>query len=306
MNKELELVDQELKQSFESLKAEIFVAEILEKSSLDFSDIDIHNISTFSRSYRRDIVNFGIDTTLKDKDKLKLSLARNGLYDALPEGLFHNKQKSTGKQYKEISQRNKKEEKAARKFFTPLENEFFTQKVKVEQNKRELINKFADLRNSFLVDFWGLDKDCPEELNLKMLKVLPFAYKISGKISSIEVCLAHILGEKVSIIHKFKSIKNTREVNTIEDLRLGVDFTLNNQESMIQYPVYEIEIGPLSNEEANSYLPEGGKMKFINNFSEYFVPVDVEVEIKIIQKKKEEKFTFEGETPSRLGLTTVI
>jgi len=139
-----------------------------------------------------------------------------------------------------------------------------------------------------------------------MLKVLPFAYKISGKISSIEACLAHILGEKVSIKHKFKSITNTRDANTIEDLRLGVDFTLSNQESMIQYPIYAIEVGPLSNEEANGYLPDGGIMKFINNFSEYFVPVDVEVEIKIIQKKNEEKFTFEGEVPSRLGLTTVI
>jgi len=86
MSKELEQVDQELKQSFESFKAEIFVAEILEKSSLDFSDIDIHNISTFSRSYRRDIVKSGIDTTLKDKDKLKLSIKRK---KDRPESFLH-------------------------------------------------------------------------------------------------------------------------------------------------------------------------------------------------------------------------
>ena len=60
--------------------------------------------------------------TINPYKKLEATLSRNGLYDALPQGIFH---KSVGidtkLSYSEIRQKNKKEEKDARGFFAPLE-----------------------------------------------------------------------------------------------------------------------------------------------------------------------------------------
>jgi len=80
----------ELTDTYQNLKAEVFVTEILENSELDLADIDIFNQSTFSRSYRRDVIDFKIDSYSRDTDKLQFHIARNGLYDTLPEGLFHD------------------------------------------------------------------------------------------------------------------------------------------------------------------------------------------------------------------------
>jgi len=250
-------IHEELSESYKNFKAEVFVTEILETSSLSFSDIEIYNKSVFSRSYRRDIVASQIDNINPDDLKLKLILARNGLYDTLPEGVFHKKQKSTSNTYKDIRQKNKQEEKAARKFFSPIENELFIQKVQIEQNERALVDKYTDLKNDFLIEFWGLDKTLPLEYNLKLLKILPLAHKISGKIASIEACLGYIINENVTIHKKYKPLKNSGVFkNNVNSQRLDVDFVLEAKNSTINYLIYQISIGPMTAENANTFLPK--------------------------------------------------
>ena len=74
----LEEIFNQLLKVYANLKAEVLIAEI--QSNFDLSDDDflIANQSTFSRAYRRDI----IDTDgIINKNKLTLNLSRNGLYD---------------------------------------------------------------------------------------------------------------------------------------------------------------------------------------------------------------------------------
>ena len=118
-SKKIENIYEELISIYLNLKAEVFVSEIIENTDLDFTDFDIMNLGTFSRPYRRDAIDFKIESSANNPNKIKMELSRNGMYDILPEGLFHD-QVGTNKgtlSFKNIRQKNKKQEKDARLFF---------------------------------------------------------------------------------------------------------------------------------------------------------------------------------------------
>ena len=166
--KALEIIFEELISVYENLKAEVLIAEIQENSDITIDGFVIANKSTFSRSYRRDIIN--VDNLLYD-DLLTLNLSRNGLYDTLPEGLFHEQQVSGGAQsYTDRRKVVKEEEQDARLFFAPLESEFFYQRLQVERNERALLDDFYNLKDDFLMNFWKLDINIPKHYILKLIK----------------------------------------------------------------------------------------------------------------------------------------
>ncbi|MGB1309498.1 MAG: hypothetical protein ACPG6B_11345, partial [Oceanihabitans sp.] len=116
---ELEHIFEELITVYQNLKAEVIIAELQKNSNLTNKDVVVHHKSAFKRSHRRDILDIG----LIEDNKLHVNLSRNGLYDQLPEGLFHTKDtKNTSITYTELRKTYKKEEQDARHFFLPLEN----------------------------------------------------------------------------------------------------------------------------------------------------------------------------------------
>ena len=268
-NKKIPEVYRELITAYQNLKAEVLVTEILENSTTELIDIDIFNQSTFSRSYRRDVIGFKIDSYSGKTDKLQFNIARNGLYDTLPEGLFHDPVTSKDNlSYVELHQKHKKEEKDARSFFSPLENEFFTQRVAIERNERELINEFTNLKTDFLLKFWKLDPEIPIEYSIKLLQLLPYAHKISGEIELTALSLEKILDEKVSILKKYKTINEN--INNQSTNKLGVDLVLEVTETVISYPYWEIIIEPLDEKYIDKYIANGIAKKIYMIDNQYF------------------------------------
>ncbi|MFC5044998.1 hypothetical protein ACFSTE_20760 [Aquimarina hainanensis] len=302
----IEYIYQELLTVYQNLKAEVIVAEILSNSSMNFSDIDISNESVFSRSYRRDIIDTKFDVFSGKSDKIKLSLARNGIYDSLPEGVFHRPIDSKDKtSYNEIRKRYKKQEKDARNFFAPLENEFFTQQVKIEQNERLLINKFTNLKNDFLLKFWKLNDDIPKEYSIKLLQLLPYVHQISGNLELTALSLEKIINEKVEIQRKDKKISDHIK-ESFRSTRLGVDMTLSLEETAIYYPSVTITIGPVKRSKMKNYTKNGVTKKFISTFCDYFLPMEMDSELTILSSEEENTFTINKEDSPRIGLTTTI
>jgi len=266
-------VYEELINAYQNFKAEIFVTEILENSDLELTDIDVFNQSTFSRSYRRDVIDFKVDSYSRDTDKLQFNVARNGLYDTLPEGLFHDTVSAKSNiSYKELHQKQKKQEKDARSFFAPLENEFFTQKVIIEKSERKLINEFTNLKTDFLLKFWNLNPEIPSDYSIKLLQLLPYVHKISGEIELTALSLEKIIGEKVTIIKKYKSVNQDTQ-DTSNKNQLGVDLVLELKETTISYPCWDIMIGPINKKNVDKYIVSGATKKFITIFCDYFIPM---------------------------------
>lgn len=304
-DKKISEIHQELITAYRNLKAEILVAEILENSTIELTDIDIFNQSTFTRSYRRDVIDFKVDSYSSNTDKLLLNIARNGLYDTLPEGLFHDSVTlKDNLSYSELHQRQKKEEKDARSFFSPIENEFFTQKVFIEKNERKLIDEFANLKTDFLMKFWKLDPGISMEYGTRLLQLLPYVHKISGEIELTALSLEKIIGEKVSIKKKYKTFNENIE-NT-SSKQLGVDFVLEVKETVISYPYWEITIQLFDKKNIDKYISNGITKKIITIFCDYFIPIEIDTKIDIKYSSNEQTFVLNETNSPRMGLTTTI
>lgn len=278
----LENIFTELIAVYENLKAEVLVAEIQENSNIKVIDFVISNKSTFSRSYRRDIID--VDSII-NKNKLTLNLSRNGLYDTLPEGFFHVQNvNKDAKSYSAQRKTVKQEEQDARLFFAPLENEFFNQRLRIESNERKLLDDFYNLNDDFLQDFWKVDLNIPESYILKLIKLLPYSHKIVGDFELTRLSLQKVLNEKVSFNKTYKkqiNAENGGKNNNGEiGYQLGVDTVLDGSANELLNPVLEVTIGPVSENNINKYLKKDEVLDFINTFYDYFIPMEVEVTTK--------------------------
>ena len=303
----LENIFSELISVYENLKAEVLIAEIQEKSELTIDDFVVANKSTFSRPYRRDIIS--VDNLINE-NKITFNLSRNGIYDTLPEGLFHiPKGNQDANAY--IARRKvvKEEEQDARAFFAPFENEFFYQRLNVENRERDLLDDFYNLNDDFLIDFWKIDRQFPEEYILKLIKLIPFSHEIAGNFELTRLCLEEILGDKVSFKRKYesettahpKNEKNSRK----KEFQLGVDSVLTTQKNEVLSPVLEVSIGPISEKKINNYIKKEGVLKFINTFYDYFVPMEIDVRTKFIVSN-EEGFLLDDSNGVIMGISTEI
>lgn len=299
---ELEYIYEELISVYQNLKAEVVVAELKKNTSIHEDDIIIKNKSTFRRSHRRDILDIA---TIDDDNKLHLNLSRNGLYDYLPEGLFHAKTSKGHVSYPEIRKTYKKEEEKARHFFSPLENEFFRQKLNIETNEQDLLNDFLNLDDKFLIKFWKIDPTIPKSYLLKLLKLLPYSYKIAGDLELTSLCLENIIQKKVKITKTYcpKAIENSELNSTLNFL--GTNFTLSNNQDTILQPVYEVEIGPILEDNIENYLRKDGFLKFLEVFYDYFFPIEVEIKTSYIINQKD-GFLLSSLKEPIMGLTTTI
>lgn len=296
-NDELSSVFEELISVFDNLKAEIIVTEV-QKNTSNTIDFLVQNQSSFSRSYRRDIIDVAY---LDDSNGIQLNLSRNGLYDSLPEGLFHgHKENEKHLSYRLKRKRYKEEEKEARRFFSPIESEFFNQRLHIEANERDILRNFYDLEDEFLIDFWKIDKNIPKAYALKLVKLLPYCFKISGDLELTRLSLENILEYSVKFTLKYQSKLGSE---TTEPLTLGVNLITQSKQTEILEPYLEVEIGPIATQDIDTICGNHGVQKFLEAFYSYFIPLELDVKTKYSVANKD-GFVLNKNKSSSLGLTT--
>lgn len=307
IKKELEDILNELKSVYEDIRAEVIISEILENSNAELSDITIRNKSTFKRPYRRDILDYKQSLVNKNNYTLNFNLTRNGIYDSLPEGVFHNPSNPNFKNlsYQKKREKQKLEEKEARLFFQPIENEIFNQYVGIEKEERALIDNFSDIKNNFLLEFWQVDKTLPKKYLLKLIKLLPYIHKFSGDLEITALCLEQIINEKVSLKKINKASQHSYKKQEKEN-RLGVDLVLHVEKSTIYCPEVNAKIGPINKDNIKNYLDGSPTIQFIQTFFDYFIPMEMNVKINIEFDKNSKGFKLNNQEPALIGLTTKL
>ncbi len=86
------------------------------------------------RKWSTDLDRAEVESFESGKEALSIFLNRTGVYDSLPEALFHrfsDSRNATGEDMAKESMQLKNEEKQIRKFFRPFENEIFLQRAEV-------------------------------------------------------------------------------------------------------------------------------------------------------------------------------
>jgi hypothetical protein len=264
------------------LKAEAFCAEMI-ANGLSFNEIRLIYNSNFKKSYRNEIDSVRFDFNEEtNKDELELVINRDGIYDRLPEGLFHqskgNSKTSSTAQMTEEHRRFKEEEKLARKFFQPLEQELFRYSTMVEQEEINLAFGIlnGDLKNE-LSDFWDIPEGLPSDPVKKLVQIMPWIKKIKGEIEQTAKALELILNKPVrydqmdSFDHKLPA---QAKGNCL--FELGIDTVLGNcfWEQSITWIFY---IENISKKEIAAYRPNGAYGKLLKHFEEILIPLQIDI-----------------------------
>lgn len=295
------------------IRAEVLINHLLHNQVIRGNQYWVSHQGQFTRSYRSDvlgakILDFNYDAT----QLIDLELSRDSLYDVLPENFTHSTQNEIpNKGVETMIQEHKirkQQEKSARKFFSPFENEFFSVGVATETFEHQT---FEALNGSevpaLFYTLWDISAEFPSYLVSKFIRLLPYAYKIVGDIPLTIEILSELLEEKVHLHdNEYEQYTDkTQEIHLGEEIILGVDSIIG-----IDYQDYTkhfiLEIGPVEKAPFSDYILQGKRSKFIKMFCEHFFPIEVEIQIVVLPSEKDKQFKFTQEQHLVLGYNTYL
>ncbi|THU38475.1 hypothetical protein FAM09_17565 [Niastella caeni] len=268
------------------IKAETLANQALQHN-LHPDDFVVLPDGRFYREYRTDVyaVNKIEDSRLHQL--LQLRLSRSGLYDLVPEGLFHQayngaKANSSAAEMAAQSRIDRKKEVAARKFFQPVEHSFFRQRVLLEQEEENLL---AGMDNGLLNDYFFTFWEFPEALNrtsaMLLVLLLPYAHAIAGNLALMQDCLEILLQEKVTIsLIPAEACQAPGNACSLGMGELGNDLVCG-QTFTEDYPCLQYNIGPLQNSKPVDYCTGGDNDLLLQVFNNYFAPAEADIIINV-------------------------
>ncbi|MEI7895823.1 MAG: hypothetical protein WCJ26_02210 [bacterium] len=292
------------------IKAEVIAAEIIE-NGLGASEIVVFPDGSFRRKFSKDVTGAEVIHSNNGQEVIGMHVSRDGLYDSLPEALFHGQSDqplSSGHEMAKMSKLQKKEEKEARLFLLPFENEIFYHRIQIELEERKILYQFSEnLFNDIYPQFWRLDRTLPEKLVSRFVLILHLAHKIIGKPDLTGKCLGIILEEEVNVTMtgKRQSKNNDPELKSqkspgLGSTGLGVDFVCGGHSPNTE-PVMEFVIGPLNNSGVEDYLENAPYARFLDCFYSFFVPVEMNAVTTVKVSEAQQLFTL-NDTLSRVIL----
>ena len=306
------------------LRLEVILAELLDYGYA-FDDFLVQPVGLFARRYRRDlgaVRDEEFERSHRPVVRTVLELHREGLYDALPQQVFHQPgtsapDGSTGvRAMVEDIRLQRRKEKATRLFFLPFEQEFFRCRVRIEQQERHYFtNLSARWYNEAMARFWGIaDAHLPSGPLTNLLYLLPLAHGIVGDLPRTQQCFESVLGQPVRLRvvaplqHALPDGPGQASTGgasgTLGNLELGRDLVLGGayQETL---PALEISLHGLSVAKLEDYLGSTWRASALALLCAYFVAFETDIAVRYEMAATEASFRLgEGEDAAVLGFTT--
>jgi hypothetical protein len=298
------------------LKAEMLVA-ILAEQRADLAEILSAFDGQLKRVWSRDIAWSTVAHLETGDNMLCFHLNRDGIYDALPEALFHNNSGNEDQSAEEMAKDSMKiraEEKETRMFFQPFENEIFLQRVQLSMMENKLIRSInAEFLTAVIPYFWKVDNNLPEIYVARLKKILPLVHQVTGDLALTAQCLENIIREKVEVT---ASDEHTEGIASGDFLfsgvlgksTLGVDTISGNQVSdFVNRLIFSI--GPINDTETGELVKAGRMDRFLDCFYGYFVPFEYETDTKYIFGTEQSLFVLNDNDDaefSHLGYNSLI
>jgi hypothetical protein len=277
------------------LTAETYCNEVV-SGGLPFEQLFVNYLGGFKRSYRNDIekAEYKYSDLLK-QFVIQVDINRDGIYDRLPEGLFHqskgNSRTLTTREMVEEYRRYREEERNARKFFQPIEQELF--RFATDLRKEELDLSFAMLNGRLkdeLNKFWNIPADLPKECTATLVKIMPWIYRIKGNLESTSKALALILGKPVKAqeTETDQMYVGENDLVPLGQCLLGVDSVTGSSFSEPSL-CWKFKIGELTEKEIELYPSNRKYGKLLSYFEEVFIPltIDVAFEYEFVENNEE-------------------
>ncbi len=304
----------ELRDSGHDYRASVVAAELADHG-IPLDVFFFRNQSTFKRAVSNDIEdifwNSGDDQG-DGADYLVFDLNREGIYDMLPEAIAHQqarKRRPDEGNYK-LGLELRRQERDARKFFSPLENEFHYRSLKLDMVERELLKNNSVRRNrEFFNYFFEDSRALSDQQLLVLLHILPLSHKIRGDIELISLTISRILGYKVTVTQIWLLKTYFLPPHTAPALgegSLGTDTVLNDLFS-IPSRRFDVCIADVPAEAHKDFSGKGSYLNVLNFILPYFFAANAEYRIVLSPVKADAPFRLESaDTYSFLGFNSYI
>lgn len=238
---------------------------------------------------------------------------RSGIYDSLPEGIFHQPESSIHQRDAEdiISKirSQRYEENQARHFFQPFEIAIDQILVGAQlyEQKFDKAHIHDNLREIFK-EQWHILQYMTLKQALLFIRIIPSIGEILQSYSRMATAIGIILGCPVSIREGQKSRLelSSDEKNGLGQCRLGVNFVLGRSvESSV--PDLDITVGPVSTDEMKSFQSNGSNKQILTKLIDMFVPFDRNKNINYKLFNTHAKFRLSGKGHTAyLGINTKL
>lgn len=308
--KSLEAYLELLRGFYENVRTEAVAAELID-SGIEKGQLLSRSVGQHKRVYSRDLDGVKEELFKNQEEKIVFELNRDGLYDSLPEALFHKTQAKktsirSNAMVDEYRQR-KEEETQVRNFFGPLEHEFFFSRVLNELDERDAFFNMAKFRFSDdIVRFFNIDTLLPVAIQTKLLCLLPVANRFKGNFFMVEKIISLLIGCPVRHVIANEitaTINQARLGSTI----LGADLTLRNLHPDMDVKV-KFCIGPVLSDKIYDFLPEKILDRLMTLIFNQYIPVEYTASYSIETGYKNSLFVLnENDTSTgRLAYTTTL
>jgi type VI secretion system protein ImpH len=297
-------------------KAAAIAAAMIEQGAAPASQVMILPAGPDKRAYGKDIAGITAYSSIyRDRRMTLIRINREGLYDMLPEGLFHRPPASSimmdeEDMVKDIKDR-RESEKQARTFFAPLEAELYHLRTIIElyENRLDKKGEYDELVNIFFKE-WAEFRCFTNKQMLILMHVLPVIHERRNDLPFITGVLDIMFGVTFNLEYKLTSAaRSTREApqqpTRLDGNVLGVNFVVGN----IDEPEEEllITMGPLTAQQMLDFLPGTRHSEALSVLLGYFVPMQSGTRTQFVIGPEYQKVVL-GSTSenSCLGFTTFL
>lgn len=265
-------------------RAEVAAAEIAEMGT-QADGILILMMGAMKRSHQTDIVSIEKELSKHDhKEYVIIKTPREGIYDMLPEGLFHNpsshKSTTTEKEIIKTIKQRKEEEQNARKFFLPFEASinYLRLEMALYENKLDKRINYDNLLHIFS-DYWEIFEYLDARQSDIFLNLIPILHDLRDDHPVIETILEMMFQLPVQLTLRRQLPLHPSEpiLSKLGDRNLGVDFTTGNELYDEGVDEILIKFGPVSNEEFQQFTPGRTKHKMLELLCDYLLPVHLDI-----------------------------
>ena len=241
-----------------------------------------------SRPYSSDIESVEPEMFEDHREYMVLKTTREGIYDMLPQGLFHEPalHKSTGSE-KDITDAIKKrrvEEQSARNFFVPFESAINSIRVDmaIRENMFDKYSHYDELVNIFS-DHWEIFRYLDARQSTIFLYLLPILHDIRDDHPNIVEIMEMIFLIDVHLDVRPQGFLYPEQsmMSKLSENVLGVDLTTGNMKYEDGLDELILTIGPMDAASYQGFLPGGRNKMILDLLCDYLLPVSADLIVKI-------------------------
>jgi len=267
------------------IKAEVIAAEMVEHG-IPADLILLLDLGGSTRPFRKDVSK--IEDELLEYDRQEyvvIKALREGLYDMLPEALFHlvaeHKSNKTEKEIIQAIRQRQKEERDARTFFLPFEAGINHQRILMAlyENKLDKRTHYNDLVNIFS-NHWTIFQYLDERQADVFLLLIPVIHDLRDDFSAIEKIMEmmFLLPVKITLRQQapyqpFDPIISLMDESSV----LGVNLTTGNAVYVSGEDEILISIGPMQNSMLKTFMQGGTNGIILELLCDYLLPAHIDL-----------------------------